>query len=69
MARKGFSEKVTIEKHPELCKGMRAEGIQKHDYARHIQVNRMATVINTDQQSSFMIQIYLQLYDVVVICR
>lgn len=32
IVRKGFSEKVTIEKHPEQCKGMLAEGIQRCDY-------------------------------------
>lgn len=32
IVRKGLSEKLIIETHPEQCKGMMAEGIQRYDY-------------------------------------
>lgn len=43
VVRKGFSEKVTIEKHPEQCKGMLAEGIQRCDYMTCLKKSRMDT--------------------------
>lgn len=43
VVRKGLSERLTIEMHPEQCKGMMAEGIQRYDCVWCLRKNRMGT--------------------------
>lgn len=50
MVRIGFSEKVTLEKHPEQFKETMAEGTQRCVYER--QRTGWLPIINADQQSS-----------------